>query len=99
MLSPTLARKDKGSEEFLVPWMRERTAHCPAETASEVESLSQRLTLCTPMDCSLPGSSILGIFWARVLEWGAIAFSRETGSAPPESVLHRARCIRSRAGL
>ena len=28
-----------------------------------------------PMDCSLPGSSIHGIFQARVLEWGAIAFS------------------------
>ena len=28
------------------------------------------------MDCSLPGSSIHGIFQARVLEWGAIAFSR-----------------------
>ena len=30
-------------------------------------------TLCDPMDCSLPGSSIHGIFQARVLEWGAIA--------------------------
>ena len=30
-----------------------------------------------PMDCSLPGSSVHGIFQARVLEWGAIAFSRE----------------------
>ena len=29
-----------------------------------------------PMDCSLPGSSVHGIFQARVLEWGAIAFSR-----------------------
>ena len=28
-----------------------------------------------PMDCSLPGSSVYGIFQARVLEWGAIAFS------------------------
>ena len=28
-----------------------------------------------PMDCSLPGSSVRGIFKARVLEWGAIAFS------------------------
>ena len=28
-----------------------------------------------PMDCSLPGSSVRGIFQARVLEWGAIAFS------------------------
>ena len=30
---------------------------------------------CDTMDCSLPGSSIHGIFQARVLEWGAIAFS------------------------
>ena len=32
-------------------------------------------SLSNPMDCSLPGSSIHGIFQARVLEWGAIAFS------------------------
>ena len=32
-------------------------------------------TLHDPMDCSLPGSSVHGIFQARVLEWGAIAFS------------------------
>ena len=32
-------------------------------------------TLCDPMDCSLPGSSIHVILQARVLEWGAIAFS------------------------
>ena len=38
-------------------------------------------TLCDPMDCSLPGSSIHGIFQARVLEWVAIAFSR--GSSWP----------------
>ena len=34
------------------------------------------LTLCNPMDCSLSGSSIHGIFQARVLEWIAISFSR-----------------------
>ena len=33
------------------------------------------LTLCDPMDCSLPGSSVHGTSQARVLEWGAIAFS------------------------
>ena len=33
-------------------------------------------TLSDPMDCSLPGSAIHGIFQARVLEWGAITFSR-----------------------
>ena len=32
-------------------------------------------TLSDPMDCSLPSSSIHGVFQARVLEWGAIAFS------------------------
>ena len=34
------------------------------------------LTLCDPMDCSLPGSSLLGILQARMLEWVAISFSR-----------------------
>ena len=34
-------------------------------------------TLRDPMDCSLPGSSVHGIFQARVLEWGAIAFSTD----------------------
>ena len=33
------------------------------------------LTLCDPVDCSLSGSSVHGIFQAKVLEWGAIAFS------------------------
>ena len=35
------------------------------------------------MDCSLPGSSIHGIFQARVLEWGAIAFSELSSDSPP----------------
>ena len=42
---------------------------------SESEVTQSCLTLSDPMDCSLPGSSIHGIFPARVLEWGAIAFS------------------------
>ena len=40
---------------------------------SESEVTQSCLTLSDPMDCSLPGSSIHGIFQARVLEWGAIA--------------------------
>ena len=43
---------------------------------SESEVAQSCLTLSEPMDCSLPGSSIHEIFWATVLEWGAIAFSR-----------------------
>ena len=42
---------------------------------SESEVAQSCLTLRDPMDCSLPGSSVHGIFQARVLEWGAIAFS------------------------
>ena len=42
---------------------------------SESEVSQSCLTLSNPMDCSLPGSSIHGISQARVLEWGAIAFS------------------------
>ena len=43
------------------------------ESESEVAQLCP--TLCDPMDCSLPGFSVHGIFQARALEWGAIAFS------------------------
>ena len=43
---------------------------------SESEVAQSCLTLCDPMDCSLPGSSVHGIFQARVLEWAAISFSR-----------------------
>ena len=45
------------------------------EVKSESEVAQSCPTLSDPMDCSLPGSSIRGIFQARVLEWGAIAFS------------------------
>ena len=55
----------------------------------KVKSLSC-LTLCDSMDCSLPGSSVHGIFQARILEWVAISFSRgiflTQGSNP--SILH-----------
>ena len=42
---------------------------------SESEVVQSCPTLSDAMDCSLPGSSVDGIFQARVLEWGAIAFS------------------------
>ena len=42
---------------------------------SESEVAQSYPTLCDPMDCSLPGSSVHGISQARVLEWVAIAFS------------------------
>ena len=51
---------------FLLQYMKVR---------SESEVTQSCPTLSDPMDCSLPGSSVHGIFQARVLEWGAIAFS------------------------
>ena len=54
-------------------------AFSPTESESEVGQFC--LTLCDHMDCSLPGSSIHGIFQARGLEWVATSFSR--GSSRP----------------
>ena len=48
-----------------------------SEVKSESEVSQSCRTLCNPMDCSLPGSSIHGIFQARILEWVAISFSRD----------------------
>ena len=49
------------------------------ESESEIEVAQLCLTLSDPIDGSPPGSSIHGIFQARVLEWGAIAFSAVDG--------------------
>ena len=51
-----------------------------APWSAEVKLLS-RIRLCDTMDCSLPGSSVHGIFQPRVLEWVALSFSR--GSSRP----------------
>ena len=59
-----------------------------AESESEVAQSCP--TLCDPVDCSLPGSSVHGIFQARVLEWTAISFSR--GSSWPRDRT-RVSCI------
>ena len=50
----------------------------PRIAESENEVTQSCPTLCHPMDCSLPGSSVHGIFQAIVLEWIAISFSRGT---------------------
>ena len=48
-----------------------------AAAAAAAKSLQSCLTLCDPIDGSPPGSSIHGISQARVLEWGAVAFSKK----------------------
>ena len=70
---------------FLLPCMKVK---------SESEATQSCLTLCNPMDCSLPGSSVHGISQVRVLEWVVIAFSEAslTGTKNtrlPEESLHQ----------
>ena len=62
---------------------------------SESEVAQSCPTFSDPMDCSPPGSSVHGIFQARVLEWVAIAFSETKGYHPPnyQLVLYNAYLI------
>ena len=55
---------------------------------SESEVAQSCRTLSDLVDCSLPGSSIHGIFQARVLEWGAIAFSENVLWLPANHIDH-----------
>ena len=50
-------------------------------------------TLCNPMDCGLPGSSVHGILQARILEWVAIPFSR--GSSRPSGIKSRSPALQA----
>ena len=50
--------------------------------AAAAKSLQSCPTPSDPMDCSPPGPSVHGIFQARVMEWGAIAFSTKMGRRP-----------------
>ena len=59
---------------------------------SESEVAQSCPTLSDPMDCNLPGSSIHAIFQARVLEWGAIAFSEGLTELAHPKGIHRSAC-------
>ena len=65
----------------MTQYLRKLLAQCLAykkvkESASESEVAHSCPTLCDPVDCSLPGSSVHRILQARILEWVAISFSR-----------------------
>ena len=58
-------------------WLSEEVLQIAVERRESESEVAQSCpTLCDPMDYSLPGSSVHGIFQARVLEWVAISFSR-----------------------
>ena len=62
-------------KDLFLSFQKEEQVMITYTAAAAAKSLQSCLTLCDPIDGSLPGSSIRGIFQARVLEWGAIAFS------------------------
>ena len=64
----------KNLENSAATTVLEKVTYHSSTKESEVAQLCP--TLCEPMDCSLPGFSVHGIFQARVLEWVAISFSR-----------------------
>ena len=80
---PTLCDPRDGSPPgSLIPWILGKNTGVGChfllqcrKGKSESEVAQSCLTLSDPMDCSPPGSSVHGIFQARVLEWGAVAFS------------------------
>ena len=85
---PILCNPIDGSPSGTLSLGFSRQEHCSGlpfpsamhEVKSESEVAQSCPTLSDPMDCSLPGSSVHGIFQARVLEWGAIAFSYKYSS-------------------
>ena len=79
-IPPFLRSRPKQATNQLATSVLENPEHLPSkESESEVTQLGP--TLWDPMDCSLPGSSIHGIFQAEVMEWVAISLSR--GSSRP----------------
>ena len=87
---PTLCDPIDGSHQLPRPWDspgKNTGVGCHfllqcMKVKSEREVAQSCPTLSDPMDCSPPGSSIHGIFQARVLEWGAVAFYEDSMILP-----------------
>ena len=72
---PGLGRSPGGGQDNPLQYSCLENPHGQRSLASYSHGVEKCPTLSDPLDCSLPGSSVHGIFQARVLEWGAIAFS------------------------
>ena len=57
------------------------------DVCMRVKLLQSRLTLCDPMDCSPPGSSVQGILWEGILEWVAMPVSRESSQSRDRTLI------------
>ena len=92
----TLERGIQITSAWWFPWQPHQTAPalCPRPPPSLCVCVvvgQSCLTLCNPMDCSPPGSSVHGISQARILEWVAIPFSKGS-SWPRDSNLDLPHC-------
>ena len=68
---------DKGLWDFQVPgWKKESLSFFQGDGEAKVLASQSCLTLCDPIDCSLPDFSVHGILQARILESVAMSFSR-----------------------
>ena len=86
---------NRGLWELWVPV--ENTRESSIAYVSESEVSQSCLTLCDPVDCSPPGSSVRGILQVRILEWVAISFSR--GSSGPRDQTQVSRTAGRRFNL
>ena len=66
---------------------------CVNAAAAAAKSLQSCPTLCDPMDYSLSGSSVHGIFQARILEWVAKPFSRESSQSRDRTHISYVSCF------
>ena len=81
-------------ETWVGSLIREDPTGCRATKPARVCSVAQsRLTLCGPMDCRLPGSSVCEIFQARILEWVTISFSRGYSQPGDRTCISCGSCI------
>ena len=100
-MSPTIGMEEQWVQTNPDPWWlgRRSSSYCPSPQTLIIliqsyvgflcmhyKSLQLCLTLCNPMDCSPPGSSVHGILQARTLEWVAMASSK--GSCWPRDRTH-----------
>ena len=83
------------SKHLLISWLQSLSAVIPKSLGPlnkfffvfEVTQLCP--TLCNPMDCNPPGSSVHGILQARILEWVAISFSRGSSGTRDQTRVSR----------
>ena len=71
----------ESSPSYLIMYPHSPIKYLSQQSENESEVAQSCETLCDPVDCSPPGSSVLGILQARILQWVAISFSR--GSSRP----------------